>query len=109
MLGTAHPPYARWTWRDLGVRIGGPKLLRLPDGRLLVGGRRYDGPVRTSLMRLDPRKGKVTELLALPSGGDTSYPGMVWHDGLLWMSYYASHEGKSSIYLAKITLPTVGD
>ncbi len=27
---------------------------------------------------------------------------MVWHDGLLWMSYYSSHEGKTSIYLAKI-------
>ena len=39
------------------------------------------------------------------SGGDTSYPGLVWHDGLLWMSYYSSHEGKTSIYLARIRLP----
>ena len=22
---------------------------------------------------------------------------MVWHEGLLWMSYYASHEGKTAI------------
>jgi hypothetical protein len=41
----------------------------------------------------------------MPSGGDSSYPGMVLHDGLLWMSYYSSHEGKSSIYLARIRLP----
>jgi hypothetical protein len=27
------------------------------------------------------------------------------HDGLLWVSYYASHEGKTSIYLAKVRLP----
>jgi hypothetical protein len=27
---------------------------------------------------------------------------LLWHDDLLWMSYYASHEGKTSIYLAKI-------
>ena len=40
--------------------------------------------------------------LVLPSGGDCSYPGIVWHDGLLWLSYYSSHEGKTSIYLAKI-------
>ena len=46
----------------------------------------------------------MTEFLALPSGGDTSYPGLVWHDGLLWVSYYASHEGKTSIYLAKVRL-----
>ena len=44
-------------------------------------------------------------VLTLPSGGDTSYPGLVWHEGLLWMSYYSSHEGKSAIYLAKIKLP----
>ena len=42
--------------------------------------------------------------LELPSGGDCSYPGMVWHEGLLWMSYYSSHEGKTSIYLAKVRL-----
>jgi hypothetical protein len=27
---------------------------------------------------------------------------MVWHDGLLWVSYYASHEGKTGIYLARV-------
>ena len=31
-LGTATPPYDKWTWRDLGARIGGPAMLRLPDG-----------------------------------------------------------------------------
>jgi hypothetical protein len=29
---------------------------------------------------------------------------MVWHDGLLWISYYSSHEGKANIYLAKVRL-----
>ena len=37
-----------------------------------------------------------------PSGGDTSYPGMVIHDGKLWVSYYASHEGKAVIYMASL-------
>jgi hypothetical protein len=41
-------------------------------------------------------------VLTLPSGGDCSYPGMVWHDDRLWISYYSSHEGKTSIYLAKV-------
>jgi hypothetical protein len=44
-------------------------------------------------------------VLVLPSGGDNSYPGMAWHDGTLWLSYYSSHEGKASIYLAEIALP----
>ncbi|HUS93427.1 MAG TPA: sialidase family protein [Phycisphaerae bacterium] len=105
MLGTARPPYAKWTWRDLGARLGGPKLLRLPDGRWLAGGRRYDGGVRMSLMWLDPAAGKLSEFLRLPSGGDTSYPGLGMHDGLLWVSYYSSHEKKTGIYLAKAALP----
>ena len=45
----------------------------------------------------------------MPSGGDTSYPGMVEHDGQIWMSYYATHEGKSAIYFAKLTVPPPGD
>ncbi len=101
-FGIAKPPYTAWEWKDVGTRIGGPAMLRLPDGRLVAGVRLYDGAVRTSLGWVDPVSGKFTECLRLPSGGDTSYPGLVYHDGLLWMSYYASHEGKSSIYLAKI-------
>jgi len=41
----------------------------------------------------------------LAFGGDTSYAGLVLHDGLLWVSYYSLHEGKTSIYLAKVQLP----
>ena len=47
----------------------------------------------------------MKKFLDLPSGGDTSYAGLVMHQGLLWVSYYSSHEGKSSIYLARVKLP----
>jgi hypothetical protein len=105
LLGIASSPYEQWTWKDLGKQIGGPSLLRLPDGRLLATVRLYDKKVRTSLCWVDPEAGKLTEFLPLPSGGDTSYAGMVLHDGLLWVSYYSSHEGKTSVYLAKVKLP----
>jgi hypothetical protein len=104
-LGIAPPPYTVWKWRDLGIKIGGPHLLRLLDGRIVVAARLYDGAVRTSLLWLDAAEGKLTEFLKLPSGGDTSYAGLVWHEDLLWVSYYSSHEGKTSIYLAKVRLP----
>jgi len=67
---------------------------------LWASGRSPAGP-RTVVGRLTA-DGGFDPALTLPSGGDTSYPGMVWHDGLLWVSYYASHEGKTSIYLARI-------
>ena len=104
-LGTARPPYRDWAWKDLGVRIGGPHLLRVPDGRLVAAARLYDGTVRTSLLWLDPERGRLTEFIRLPSGGDCSYPGLVWYRRVLWVSYYASHEAKTAIYLARVRLP----
>ncbi len=104
-LGTSAPPYTDWKWRDLNKRIGGPNMLQLSDGRIIAATRLYDGGTRTSLSWLDPDKGTLTEVLRLPSGGDTSYAGMVLHNGMLWVSYYSSHEDKTSIYLAKVKLP----
>jgi len=104
-LGTAAPPYTDWKWRDLNLRIGGPNMIQLPDGRILAAVRLYRGGTRTSLCWLDAAEATLTEALKLPSGGDTSYAGLVWHDGLLWVSYYSSHESKTSIYLAKVMIP----
>ncbi len=106
-LGTASQPYTNWKWRDLNLRIGGPNMIQLPDGRILAATRLYRGGARTSLSWLDPDNGKLTEVLKLPSGGDTSYAGLVLHEGLLWVSYYSSHEAKTSIYLAKVRIPEV--
>jgi hypothetical protein len=107
-LGVARPPYIDWRWKDLGVKIGGPHMIRLPDGRVVAAVRLYDGAVRTSLAWLDADAGKLSEFLELPSGGDTSYAGLVWDDGLLWVSYYSSHEGKAAIYLAKVRIADKG-
>jgi hypothetical protein len=103
-LGASRPPYRDWSWKDLGVRFGGPQLIASAKGDILAAGRLYDGRVRTALCRLDRNAGTLAEILTLPSSGDTSYPGLVWHQNLLWISYYSSHEGKTSIYLARVKL-----
>ncbi len=108
-VGTAAPPYDHWTWTQLDRRLGGPEMIALPDGRLVVCGRLYDDPVRTALCWLDPKAGTLTEFLTLPSGGDTSYPGMIWWNDTLLVSYYSSHEGdKASVYLARVAFPDQG-
>jgi hypothetical protein len=115
MIGTGMPPdYQQWQWKDASVdwqgdgrlqpvdevwkrSVGGPKIIRLEDGRLLGVGR-IDG--RVTLFRIDPEKGVFTKFVQLDG---TSYPGLVEHEGLLWATYGVSDA--SGIFLAKIGLP----
>jgi hypothetical protein len=103
-IGTSKPPYKEWSWKPSGHFIGGPNVAVLPTGEWVAGGRIFAGGYgkdpHTEIGELTPDG--FTPKLRLPSGGDSSYPGFVWHDGLLWTLYYSSHEGKTSIYLAKI-------
>lgn len=108
LLGTSLPPYKNWKWTDLEVKIGGPAMILLPDGKLLAAVRLYgvdkQRSTRTSLCSINLNSSKISEVLSLPSGGDTSYAGMAFQGGFLWVSYYSSHEGKTAIYLAKIRI-----
>jgi hypothetical protein len=100
-FGRSRAPFTAWTWSEIPHQIGGPNFIRLPDGHLWATGRSYPGGPKTVVARLTA-DGVYEPVLTLPSGGDTSYAGMVWHDDLLWVSYYASHEGKTAIYLARV-------
>lgn len=102
MLGISKPPYIKWSWNDLNVQIGGPKMIMLPDGRIVAVVRLCDKRVRTSLCLVDIENFELKEELEFPSGGDCSYAGVVYKDGLLWISYYSSHEDKTVVYFAKV-------
>lgn len=105
-VGTSQKPFEQWSWKKLPRFVGGPNFIQIPDGRLVAVNRSMtSGSAKTVVSLLDSDKGTLEELLTLPSGGDNSYAGLVWHDGLLWVSYYSSHEQKkTSIYLAKVKL-----
>ncbi|MCI0332702.1 MAG: DUF1460 domain-containing protein [Planctomycetes bacterium] len=103
MLGVSKPPYTDWDWHDLGHYFGGPNLIQMPSGDWIAAGRLVrDGNPKTVLAWLDVENKSLEPFLELPSGGDTSYPGLVLRDGVLWISYYSSHEGKANIYVAKV-------
>lgn len=107
ILGVSKGDYTKWDWFDLGDQFngfGGPNFIQLPTGQWLATGRMHEGGAHTALCQIDMAEHKMTKLLKLPSGGDTSYPGLAWHDGLLYLSYYSGHEGKTSIYLARIQI-----
>lgn len=105
-IGHSTPPYTNWNWHPAGMQIGGPNFLVLPGGAMIASGRLYRPKPDTSKTFVGPMSLEVVKPdLVLPSGGDCSYPGLVWHEGLLWTSYYSTHEGRTSIYLARIRLP----
>lgn len=106
-LGLADPPYTTWRWADLQERFNGPALLRLPDGRLLAGGRSKalgSDSAKTALGWLSTDPPALRPVVILPSQHETGYPGLVPHDGRVWASYYSSQSGKTAIYVAELEL-----
>jgi hypothetical protein len=104
-VGVAHPPYKQWTWHENNYQFGGPNFIQLSDGSFIAGTRDYTRKPQYSTLIAHMTPDTLLPIVTLPSGGDTSYPGLVWYDGMLWVSYYSSHEGKTSVYLAKIKMP----
>ncbi|MHC4145878.1 MAG: hypothetical protein ACYSUD_13975 [Planctomycetota bacterium] len=115
LLGVSKHDYKQWQWKDLGADFngfGGPNLIRIPGGYgsteltevWIAAGRMHDGGAHTAITYIDVEKGTMTKMTKLPSGGDTSYPGLVWHNEMLYVSYYSSHEAKTGIYLAKLKI-----
>lgn len=106
-IGIAKPPYTKWKWSDTKRYFGGPNFLILPDQSMVACGRillksPYGFHAKTVIAKMTLNE--LKPILILPSGGDTSYPGMVYHEGELWVSYYSSHEHKTAIYLARVSL-----
>ncbi len=109
LWGVSKPPFTRWNWFDLPFSAGGPKLLELSSGQLVACFRSIqknseDEYEATTVLYEISSVGEVRFLIQLPSGGDTSYAGLVEHNQQLWVSYYSSHEAVSSIYLAKLQI-----
>lgn len=97
-----------WAWKRLNKAIGGPKLIKLSNGEWLLAARRINYKrwrAKTVLYKLNPTTGRLKLWRELPSGGDTSYAGMVEKDGKLYISYYSSHlDNQVNVYLAVIPL-----
>lgn len=107
MIGTSKPPYTDWSWEKLDFQLGGPNFEMIPIDKILIATRVYSEEGPYSALLLGKKGEAFTEVMRLPSGGDTSYPGMFSIAGFIWMSYYSSHEGKASIYYARIPIKDI--
>lgn len=103
LIGSSRPPYNDWKWFNTQSILGGPDFLILDDGTMWASSRQTCGEEEICIlasMSLDA----YDPILTLPSEGDCSYPGMVYKDGKLYISYYSSQTGKACIYLAIVKL-----
>jgi hypothetical protein len=105
-VGVSSPPYKEWRWKPTSLFLGGPNFIILDKQSMIAGGRIF---VNDDAKKPQTALGVLSldnfhPSLTLPSNGDSSYPGFVFHNGLLWILYYSSHEGSTSIYLAKVRI-----
>lgn len=123
IIGVAEGPYYQdWTWSEanvdlgdgeihpaakvLGVQLGGPKLRRLADGRLLAVGKadastETENLGRDDLFWLDPERSLLTRFAALD--GYAHYAGIVEREGAIWVS--CGKRGPFEVWLLKVPLP----
>jgi len=100
---TSKAPYTQWNFKKLDFKLGGPNFIFLNNKKIVVGTRVYEPDVHTGLY-VGTKNGDFKEIIQLPSGKDNSYPGFVLEKKRLLVSYYSSHEGKTSVYIADIPL-----
>jgi hypothetical protein len=104
-FGKSAFPYTDWTWKKMDFRLGGPDYIYLDDDLVVMGSRSHFTSIAKTVLLTGNGTEKFQEVCVLPSGGDTSYPGLMVEGDRLWVSYYSSHETpKASVYLAKIPL-----
>ena len=105
MYGESSFPFKKWKWVHTGFKLGGPKFIFAPGGEMLIGTRTFSkkGEWLTGLLVSDTT-GSFRQIFEFPSKGDCSYPGMLIYNDILYFSYYSSHQGKPSIYMAQIPL-----
>lgn len=106
-IGSATFPFTDWQWHEIDYRLGGPNFLILPEGEMWATSRLIQGEGKYTITKTALASMTLTSYspaLVFPSGGDTSYPGMVYHKQKLYISYYSTHEGKASIYFLIVQL-----
>ncbi len=112
MLLRSDPERKQWKKKDLGVLVHSPVMVTWKSRTFVAGrGKGENGSV-TRVWEL--ANDKLVELVTLPSGGDTGYPGLVVDPATadaanpaFFISWYSQHErqpdrpDEASIYVAR--------
>lgn len=98
-------PYKDWNITQLNTMIESPEMIKIGK-TILVGGRSTWGVSIFSLDLNTPRLNPYLSLFANGSYGNRGYPGILYLNGWLYITYYACNNYKlyPSIYLTSIYL-----
>lgn len=104
--GVSNPPYKEWSWKEMELQLGGQDFIQAGENLFIAGTRSYFIPsAHKTILLTGNENGKFKEVYLLPSGGDTSYPGLLIEGDEVWVCYYSTHEtSNAAIYLAKFPL-----
>ncbi|MBD5376073.1 MAG: hypothetical protein HDR77_11470 [Bacteroides sp.] len=98
-VGYSYPPYNKWEWHNTSTLIHCPAILTL-YGTTYIVGRSSWGTMLFTLQDND-----IHPYALLPSvGGDNAYPGIIFRDSQLWISYYGMSDTGISIFLSKVDI-----
>ena len=100
----APPPYQEWTRRPADIHLSGHSVHAFRGTTYLFSRTMNDKGSDTGTMIYTYADGKATPYCKLPSGGDCSYAEAVEVGDEMLVSYYSSHEGRTSVYLARVPL-----
>lgn len=100
-LGIYNLTEKQWQWKDCEEIIACPKILKVRRDILVVG-RSYKFGLQTTLYKYKKSKYSLDPLVRIPGGKDCSYPGFVYKNRYLFISYHKGNARTSDIYLSKI-------
>lgn len=93
-------PYQKWNIQYSNILLQGQSFVVTTSDRIICASRSIEG-TKTTLYCNRTQK-SFAKLYNFPSGGDTSYAGMILEDDRLLISYYSSHISPSDIFIAEI-------
>lgn len=100
VLAVSAPPYQNFSYYVVDEQLDAPSFVFLNDKTMCIAAKAYTSNT-TQLLVID-LEGNILRRMPLPSAGENSYPGIVAHEGYVWVSYHTSNSGQPDIYIAKV-------
>lgn len=100
-LGIYNLTDKQWQWKDCDEEIACPKIINAKRN-LLVVGRSYKYGLQTTLYRFNKNKQELVPIERISGDKDCSYPGIVYKNRKLCISYHKGDANSSDIYLTSL-------